>query len=262
MEHVDISDHFQMSKRGKKVSRYLGDRHAKLLIDRIEHRLDEMGLNAKTASVKAGHGATFVSDIINGKNQNPTLVVIQSLARILECDVGYLTGEQPEPRHGGTDLVAEIPVIGMAEAGSFRVMADVDHEIINNIKTISAKRSLRFPKRQHFALEVRGDSMNAARPNPILDGAIVLCVDMGAELEIESGNIYAVRRTLDDGQTWECTVKRAQVYRSRYELRPESNNPKYEPLIIPRDAGREADDGKQVEAIGLVYGVFYDLEEQ
>lgn len=233
----------------------------KLLINRMLRQMEALGLNARETSLKAGLGETGVYDIINHKNKKPSLVVIQAVAKVLECDVAYLAGEIDAPRRVSTDdVIADIPVAGMAEAGAFRTMVDFDPGNPAGLRVVAARKSRRHPTAKHFALDVRGDSMNAAVPRPIPDGAIVLCVDMiSAELEVESGQIYAVRRTLDGGQTWECTVKRARVFRDRYELVPESTNASHEVFVIPRGAGRE-DEVRQIEAIGLVYGVFFDFE--
>ncbi len=233
----------------------------KVLAARIQERMTALGTNAFQTSKRAGLGETFVSDIVNQRNQKPSLGPVLALAKVLECDLAYLVGDQDLPRRAATEIaVAEVPIIGVAEAGAFRVMADEDQSP-HNLRLVSVRKSRRYPMVRHFALEVRGDSMNAARPSPILDGAVALCVDiLDAGLEIETDKIYAARRTLDDGQTWECTIKRARVFRDRYELVPESTNPVHKPLIIPRGAGRDHD-SHRIEAIGLVYAIQYDYED-
>jgi hypothetical protein len=113
---------------------------------------------------------------------------------------------------------------------------------------------------------VRGDSMNAAtlagRATPIVDGMHILCVDMAdADLEVETGKIYSVSRTLDGGQTYENTSKKAMVYRDRYELLPESTNPVHEKFVVRRPAVPGTDPAKEIKVTGLVYGLYSSLEE-
>jgi SOS-response transcriptional repressor LexA len=128
------------------------------------------------------------------------------------------------PKDAGRSA-GSIPIVGVAELGAFRQMP-VNDDTEENLPRVNAPHSRLYPNARHFALEVRGDSMNAAKPSPILDGMIALCVDVvDAEIEVESGKIYAVRQTRDGGQTYELTIKRAKVFRNRVELLPESTNP-------------------------------------
>lgn len=234
----------------------------RLLISRIEERIAAKKSNAKAVSLKAGLGATAAYDIIAKKNKKPSVPVIRAIARALDTTVAYLTGDSNNPEIGEHRELAPIPVIGIAEAGAFRAMNDFTHDADNRaLPTILVPPSRRYPEARRFALEVRGDSMNAAKPTPILEGMSVLCVDLiDAELSIESGRIYAVRQTLDGGQTYECTIKRAHVFRDKIELRPESTNPKHQPLTIPRDYDPES--ATEMQAIGLVYGVYSSMESE
>lgn len=231
-----------------------------LLIRRVQERIAARGTNAKAASKRARLGSTAVHDIISQKNKNPSVPVIRAIARALDTSVSYLTGETDNPDIAVREL-APVPVIGIAEAGAFRAMRDFNHDDSSDhvLPTISVPPSRRHPSARRFCLEVRGDSMNAAKPTPIVDGMFALCIDMiDAELSIESGRIYAIRRTLDGGQTYECTIKRAQIFRDRIELRPESTNARHQPLTIPRNHDPES--ATEVQAIGLVYGVYSPME--
>lgn len=221
-----------------------------------------LGLNAKTTSEKAGLGSTAVHDIVTGKNARPALSVIRAIAKALDTTVGFLSGDNSE-RPEILGVVKDIPLVGYAETGAFRPMVDFGDDFVGDLPVICAEGSRAHPTAKLFALTARGDSMNASRP-PIIEGMTVLCVDfVDAGIEIETGRVYAVRRTRDSGQTWELTVKRAHVFRDRYELRPESTNPAHTPIIIPRGNGGaslQQDDGTVIEVIGLVYGTFQSFE--
>lgn len=243
-------------------SETIGSQVVKTVLDRLETRMAQVGTNAKTLSIRAGLGATAVSDILKGKNKRPSIPQMSAIAAALNCDLAYLVGEQDYPtREPEVKGTFEVPISGIAEAGVFRVMPNVRSDFERELPSIAATRSVRYPRAKHFAMEVRGLSMNAAEPYPILPGMYVLCVDMiSAELIIESGKIYAVRRTLDAGSTYEFTIKRAFVFRDRIELRPESTDRSFEPLIIPRKTDWE-DDGVEIMAIGLVYGAVNSYEQ-
>lgn len=217
--------------------------------------------NALAVSREAGLGNTAVSDIINEKNKNPSIPVARAIARVLKCNLAYLVGEQDDPLLSTQERgMAPVPIAGVAETGAFRAMPQFGPEHDGDLPQLQAPRSKLFPTARHFALEIRGDSMNAAKPAPFMQGMFALCVDLiSAELDIESGRIYAVRRTLDGGSTFELTIKRARVFRERVELHPESTNPSHKIITIKRD--RDPDHTNEVKAIGLVYGVFNSFED-
>lgn len=233
----------------------------KVFVDRLQALMKLRKTNALAVSREAGLGNTAVSDIINEKNKNPSIPVARAIARVLKCNLAYLVGEQEVPLSGGQErTLSPVPIVGVAETGAFRAMPQFDQEHDEDLPQVQAPRSKLFPRARHFALEIRGDSMNAAKPAPFVQGMFALCVDLvDAELEIESGRIYAVRRTLDGGSTFELTIKRARVFRDRVELHPESTNPKHKPITIKRV--RDTDMTNEVKAIGLVYGVFNSFED-
>jgi SOS-response transcriptional repressor LexA len=232
----------------------------RLLVTRLQGAMTARSTNATKLGKAAGLGNTAVHDILSGKNQSPSVPVIRKLAGALDTSVAYLMGETDDssgaPPRGG---MAPIPVIGIAETGAFRPMQDIDSTQEYELPRIHAPRNSSFAAAKHFALEIRGDSMNAARPIPLVAGMHALCLDMvDADLTIESGRIYAVRRTLDGGQTYELTIKRAHVFKNRIELRPESTNKAHKTIEIARE---DHDGGtNEVRAIGLVYGVYGSME--
>lgn len=233
----------------------------RLLIARIHGRLHAADANATQVAIKARLGKTAVHDILSGKNKNPSVPVIRRIALALGTTLSYLTGETDNPEAGlNAAGVAPIPVAGIAETGAFRPMPEIGPELEHELPRVNAPTSRAFPGAKHFALEIRGDSMNAAKPVPLVEGMFALCVDFtDAELTLETGRIYAVRRTQDGGHTYEVTIKRAHVFRDRVELRPESTNKKHETIIVPRARGDDLN-AQEVRAIGLVYGTFSSME--
>ena len=85
----------------------------------------------------------------------------------------------------------------------------------------------RFPEGA-FGLDVRGDSMNAAAPEPILDGETVILVSP----EQREPRHHDIVAALCDGQT---TLKRLQCPPGQpCVLRAESSNPAFGRDIVPR----------------------------
>lgn len=64
-----------------------------LLIKNIERRLLEKGLTAKDASLRAGLSASYVSQIMTRKSENPRLDQLSKLAKVLGLTVPQMLSE-------------------------------------------------------------------------------------------------------------------------------------------------------------------------
>jgi transcriptional regulator with XRE-family HTH domain len=233
-----------------------GTRDSKVLIDRLQRLLNEREISARALSRRAGLGDTYVNDVLSGKNSSPSIPAVQAIARALDTSIAYLVGETGHqdsvaaPPHA----IAAIPMIGIVELGAFR-----KPPVNSNFPLLERPLSQSYPDARHFVLTVGDASMAAAsKDGPILPGMEVLCVDMAdAGLQVESGRIYATRRTLDGGQTYETIIRRAMVFRDRVELIAESGRPEDEKIVVP---GLATEPGQPIFALGLVYGIFRGLE--
>ena len=240
----------------------------KMVRKRITERIDAIRrsgrkMSATKASLMAGYSRGTVGDIVRGMNKNPSMDVLDKLAAVLECDVEYLIGKQDNPRRGNNvgSLEATMVVAGTVEAGVFREMSSPEPWIDEvDLEKIRAPRNQRFETKRHFAFKVRGDSMNNAKPKPIVEGEYVLCVDtIDAELSITDNRIYVVRKVTDGGSRIEWTVKRARVFRNRIELHPESTNPVHKTYTV--FPGTNDDDPlEEISVVGWCYGTFASLE--
>jgi len=243
-------------------------RDSKILVDRLHKLVNARAISARALSRQAGLGDTYVNDLLSGKNSNPSIPAVQAIASALETSVAYLVGETGQDDSvAPSRAVAPMPLIGIVETGAFRKLSP--HP---TFAMLERPLSHSYPDAKHFVLMVGDDSMGiAAKEGPILRGMEVLCVDMAdAALQVESGKIYVIRRTLDGGQTYETIVRRAMVFRDRVELNAESGRPEDEKVVISGQLGTEfgtalgtefgTDRGQQMVALGLVYGVFRALE--
>lgn len=141
-----------------------------------------------------------------------------------------------------------VPLRGYVEAGSWREVNATSN------RRVEVPMDERYPERNQFALEVRGDSMNALKPVPIVEGVILRCVPWFPEMGFRAGQIVIVQRLMNG--LAETTCKQAFFHEDQIELRPVSTNPEHKPIHIPR-GGSDSDD--EVKIIGLVTGIFYNL---
>lgn len=80
-----------------------------ILRERIQARLEALGLSQLAAAKKAGQNADFVRDILHGRVKDPGAMRLAKLARALETSVSYLLGEAepvPEVTHMWTGASA------------------------------------------------------------------------------------------------------------------------------------------------------------
>lgn len=144
-----------------------------------------------------------------------------------------------------------IKIAGKAKAGEFIAIEDLGDW--DEPETFLDTRDPRFPNARHLGFEVEGDSMNALKPRPIMDGdrlSALAYADIADRYPLRDGMIVIVERTRHGGHEREWSVKQLEIYEDRVEFHPRSTNPRYKPIIIKRD--HQADDGVTVEIIAIV----------
>lgn len=91
-----------------------------MLADRVQSRLDALGISANKASVDAGLGRDYVRDILRGKVREPSADRLRRLAFVLRCRVLYLLGEDDEPgspRDEDRPAVKSLPILFQIRSG-------------------------------------------------------------------------------------------------------------------------------------------------
>jgi len=185
------------------------------LRDGINHFILKRGTNAKAVSLKAGLGATFVSDFLADRSSAPGMVPMFRVATALGTTLANL--------HGGEDdlspsaLLNQIELVAIIETGAFRDMPKG-----NKFPRVHAAPIKSLPGAARFAGTVKDRAMDACTTSPMTPGMEVHWIDMAsADLAVESGNIYVIRRTRD-GKSWEWLIRRAKVFSDRVEYHAES----------------------------------------
>jgi transcriptional regulator with XRE-family HTH domain len=75
-----------------------------LLAQRIQSRLDDLGMTARGASLLAGLGADAVRAMLAGRSKSPRAENLASLARVLKTSAEYLLGETDNPHPNRLDF--------------------------------------------------------------------------------------------------------------------------------------------------------------
>lgn len=233
-----------------------------LLIERINKRIGVLHTNAKAVSLKAGLAATYVSDLLAKRSIAPGAFPLKAIATALDCSLAYLFGEEDDVAPPTVKLLELIPVVATVEAGAFRAMPK-DGEL----PRIAAPKSRLHPTATHFAVRVLDAGMDACADGPLMPGMYAHCVDLdSANLRVESGRLYCIRRTQDNGKTWEWLIRRARVHgdgRVVFTAESHKTYPVIEvrgtPTIDSAIGKRKARDG--VTVAGLVFGAEISFEK-
>lgn len=211
------------------------------LIERIDERLEALGLSAATASLNAGLGRDYIRDL-RRRPIKPGAESLAKLARTLKTTPEYLLFGKSDST---TVEVEGLPVVGVVEAGQFRdvTLTSQDEEY----PTVNVVRDRKYPHARQYALRVSGDSMNEL----FEDGSYVVCArfsDTG--LALKDGMIVHVERRIAGTHLVETTLKQVQIRGSKQLLIPRSRNPKHKPIEITRD------DMTEVVVQGVVIGSY------
>jgi len=192
--------------------------NTEVLIERINSAMDKQALNAKSLSIKAGIANTYVSDLLARRSRAPGLFPIIKIAHALDVTVAYLIGEDEDARTPTLGLLDQLPLIGTAEAGAFRVLP-TEHKAF---KRMPGQRHPNYPEAEHFYVEVNDLTMDGCTDMPLVPGMHVSCIDIvSARLPVETGRLYLIQRGDGHGK-YERVIRRAYVHTDNTIFRAES----------------------------------------
>jgi SOS-response transcriptional repressor LexA len=121
------------------------------VLERIDRRLEALGLSPRKASIDAGLGPDAIRDLKRKPESSPTLRTLSALAPVLRTTVAWLAEEVgPEDPEGADNT---IPVWGQVGAGGavFRF-----HDVTGPIDRIPAPED---SNSRTAAVEITGDSL-------------------------------------------------------------------------------------------------------
>lgn len=201
-----------------------------ILQRRVRERMEAMDVKAAPLALSAGLGISFVRDILRGKTTSPSALNLTKLATALNTTPAYLMGQSVEPELTARKPISSrgIPYRGEVAAG---VWIEVGEGVLEPDEWLPINPLPQYPEGSVYCLTVRGDSLDKiARP-----GATLVCVDLYASgIEIKDGDLVIVERAKQQDGLLEMTAKRVRSVKGGFELYPESTNPKWQPLTLPR----------------------------
>lgn len=225
------------------------------LAERIQQRLEEVGISARAASLQVGASPDLLRNLFNHKSRTLRSDYIIKLARVLQVSESWLLGTSDEmgPHEAFNEDAPNfgLPHAGLVKAGLFQPQNDLDQTA--DLRRVAIAPDPRFPARDQAVFDVVGDSMSGP-PARIMEGMKVHTVSRSAWerrfADLPDGSIVVVARSRDGLPERELTLKRLRYFKDRWELRPESSNPVHTPLVFPLNPPQ--DQPVQVEILAVV----------
>jgi SOS-response transcriptional repressor LexA len=201
-----------------------------ILQKRVLERMAAKDVKAAPLALKMGLGDSFVRDILRGKTASPSAANLNKLATALDTSPAYLMGETDE-----AELINRKPIPSTGIPFRGEVAAGVWHEVSEGVEYpdewLPFNPLPQYPAGSVYCLTVRGDSLDKIAP----PGATLVCIDLYASgIEVKAGDLVIVERAKGQDGLIEMTAKRVRTVNGGFELYPESNNPKWQPLQYPR----------------------------
>lgn len=214
--------------------------------DNIRRLLEESGLSANAASLRAGLPRDAISDILKGKSAHPRADTIAKIARAFDVDPGtLLTGRRQAaaPRLGAEEV--ELPIRYDVAAGLWKEFEDFHDQL--EPQTYPVPQAAPFNAFPQWLERVVGDSMDRLVP----PGSLVHVVDaIAMEYEPREDDLVVVQRTRAQGSLVERSLKQVCTTADGLQLWPRSHNARWsKPLDL--SSGADNDD-EVVQVVGLV----------
>ncbi len=222
----------------------------------IRARREELGQSQAELAKAIGISQVAIDKIESGKTRKSRYLpeVLSALGLPLEMISSGVTASEFAPRSvqpAQPRQPTQTRIIGKVKAGEFIAVEDLGDW--DEPRYIEDTVDPRFPGARHLAFDVEGDSMNALKPRPIMDGdqlSALAYEDIQERMPLRDGMIVVVERTRHGGLEREWSVKQLEIYEDRVEFHPRSTNPRHKPIVIVRD--NAADDGVTVTIIAIV----------
>ncbi|AQQ02442.1 hypothetical protein B0E33_01570 [Roseibium algicola] len=222
--------------------------------DRLKAARERAGYDSPTEASRVLRTIN-VNTIISNENGNRPISkkMAQVYAEAFGVSAGWLlygdSGE-PEQEPKPTRRPA-LQIIGEVAAGHWLESDLFEHEKTENSNL--AGGDARYLPSMQYLMRVNGESLNKIARH----GDLILCLDYAqAGIELKSGDLVVAERSRDGGLTFERTAKRIVRHNGEIELRPESDDPRFQEPVIYNEHGEEA---TEVRVVAKVLGVFREV---
>lgn len=214
-----------------------------ILKQRIQERMDALGLNPSSVALHAELGRSAVRDILSGKAKSPKHITLYKIAEALECSASYLAGEIDTlfPKDNPERWVAldrsTMEISGILEAGVFRKKGEpflfdnepTGYNPISNPTIIENDR--RFPGQKLAIYEVGDNSLDGLH---IVKGDIItVLLSTEDNIQLREGQIVVVLNSPPDIKEMELSVRVVKKVDGAVHLATLSTDRAFRPIVLP-----------------------------
>ena len=208
----------------------------------VQEICDRLNIKYTELARRAGVSPATLTRFMNDKRYKhaltaKTLHKIESATGV-RAPVPTMTLRDPVQVH-------TVPVVGIAAAGLWKEVALIGEDFAH--EEIPIIENHRYAGKRQYGVLIEGNSMNRV----FRDGEYAVCVawdEIGADLQ--DGQLLHVERS--HGGLREVTVKKIRFVNGRFELWPDSDDPRFQ---TPIDLAHP-DDDTEVAVKGLVIGSY------
>ena len=237
-----------------------GQRRVAVDLERVKARMGELGLNPTDVSRLGNLERTFVADLLAGRKGKIRKLFLEGLARGLNCDPRYLTGERDDigaaPEGAAlrpTRADAFLVLAGIIETGAFRTTTLTP-------EPVAMRPDPRHPGLRQDAYVIAGKDLLAAGMPP---GAYVSVVALDDWLRryggLKSSQMVLVAVELEGIAGRELSLRRVEVFTDRLELRPVTPAQDVPPVTLTL-AGEDDHGPRRVRIVGVATRTTLALE--
>ena len=187
------------------------------LAQRIQSRLDAMGMTARRASLQAGLSPGAVGKMLSGDSESPRAKNLQSLATVLHCDPAYLTGERDDPGHL-TGPVEGWPVIRIGGEARFGAWGEGDQPLTGSGVLFMPPMPEYEPIQQSAMILADRHMERLFQPQTVLH---LLSFKQGS---LREGDVVVISRSRFEGRMFEITARQVESVAFRAKLTTRFNN--------------------------------------
>lgn len=202
------------STRGKRGPRF------PIRVDRVQKRVEDMGMAATALTQQAGLERTFITDLLEGRKYSVNgRARLEKLAKALDCTPGYLTGSRALSARSTAGQ--SLPLAGSVEEGAFRLPIEAPQPLV----PVHPDPRFRGPQAVWAVAQPGLESIGAP------EGSWLLGVDAPAYMRamggLKAGQLVLVSITVDKVPGEELVLRRVVVFHDRTELHPVDKGPVY-----------------------------------
>jgi SOS-response transcriptional repressor LexA len=214
--------------------------------DRLKAAREKAGHKSPSEAARANRTIN-INTITSNENGNRPISKKMALvyADAFNVSAGWLIYGDDTPVSEPSDATRPALKISGEVAAGHWLESDLFEQEKSEMSNVSGGDA-RYLANTQYLLRVKGESLNRIAQ----DGDLILCLDYAqAGIDLKSSDLVVIERSRDGGHTLERTAKRVVKHNGDIELRPESDDPRFQDPVIYNEHSEEASEVRVIAKI-------------